>query len=851
MYDFKKIEKKWQEKWEKSGQFKAKTDFKKKKFYCLEMYPYPSGYGLHMGHLRNYSIGDCIARFKRMQGYNVLYPIGYDSFGLPAENAAIKEKVDPEEFTEKNIKFIKKQQKAMGLSYDWEREVKSHDVNYYKHEQELFLKFLEKGLAYKKKASVSFCPKCNTVLANEQVEDGKCWRCSTEVEVKELEQWFFKITDYAEELLEDLKKLEWPERVKVMQKNWIGKSYGTFVDFKLVDSNKIIKVFTTRPDTLFGVTFIVYAPEHPKVMEYVKETEYEERVKKFVRKVMVEERYTRSAEEQEKEGMFIGKYAINPVNGDKIPIYIANFVLLEYGTGVVMAVPAHDQRDFEFAKKYNIPIKQVIKPKEGKWDMRNAYVDEGLLVNSGEFDGLPNYEAMSEITRYLKKKELGEEAVQYRLKDWLISRQRYWGTPIPIIYCKKCGMVNAKVPVKLPKNVKFTGRGNPLESVKEFVNVKCPKCDGNAKRETDTMDTFVDSSWYFLRYCNPKDEEMFNREDVGYWMPVDQYIGGIEHACMHLLYARFFTKAIRDLGYHNIDEPFTRLLCQGMVTKDGAKMSKSLGNVVDPMEIINKYGADTARIFILSAADPEKELEWDDKGVKACYNFLCGVHELKNKKNCKADKALENKMHKTIRDATKHIEEYNFNLAISCLMDYTRYLNAREKISKESFDVLLELLNPFAPHISSELHKGAIKKWPEFDERKIDEKLDALEKLESDVRSDVEAIKKLVKFKPKKVKIFVAEEWKYELYNKLKELVEKNDGKEIIRKVLVKGKEKETASIVNFVMKDKSRIPKVMFSQREEIETLKKINLGIKTEVLISKGEKQALPGKPAIVFEK
>jgi len=849
MYKFKTLEKKWQKKWMQKNIFKAKD--KGKKFYCLEMYPYPSA-SLHMGHLRNYSIGDCIARFKRMFGFNVLYPMGYDSFGLPAENAAIKNKVDPEKWTDANIKNIKKQQQAMGLSYDWSREVKSHDVNYYKFEQELFLKFLEKGLAYKKKSPVNFCPKCNTVLANEQVHSGKCWRCDSEVEIKELNQWFFKITKYAEQLLNDLKKLEWPERVKVMQENWIGKSYGTYVDFLMADNKEKIRVFTTRPDTLYGVTFMVYAPEHHKVLEMIKGSKDEAKIKKFINKVVIQERYSREAEEQEKEGMFIGKYAINPLTGDKIPIYIANFVLADYGTGVIMAVPAHDQRDFEFAKRYNIPIKQVIKPKQGSWDEKSAFVDEGFLINSGEFNGLPNLEAIAEINRYLLKKGLGEQSVQYKLKDWLVSRQRYWGTPIPVIYCDKCGIVGSKLPVKLPKNVKFTGKGNPLETSKAFVNVKCPKCKGKARRETDTMDTFVNSSWYFLRYCSPKDKKMFDKDKVNYWMPVDQYTGGIEHACMHLIYARFFTKVLRDLKMHNISEPFTKLLCQGMVTKDGAKMSKSLGNTVDPMEIINKYGADTARIFILFAADPERELEWSDKAVIGCFKFLNSIWNLKDKKKGKSDRSLENKIHKTIRDVTKYINMYNFNLAISSLMDYVRYLNSRESISKESFDILLLLLSPFAPHICEELYGTkfiSLAKWPKFNKNKIDEKLDTLEELKGKVRSDFEAIKKLVKFKPKKVKLYVSEKWKYDLFNKLSKMDLKDMGS-VIRKFMVKGHEKEIPKIVGFVMKDKSRIPKVMFSQKEEIDVLKSIDFGIKSEVLESTGEKQALPGKPAIIFE-
>ncbi|MBW2991967.1 leucine--tRNA ligase [Candidatus Woesearchaeota archaeon] len=642
MPDFKKIQEKWQKKWEESAIFKSKPDPKSQKYYVLEMFPYPSGY-LHMGHVRNYSIGDAFARYKRMQGYNVLYPMGYDAFGLPAENAAIKEKADPKKWTDKNIEGIKTQQKQMGLSYDWDREIATCRSDYYKWNQWIFLKFLEKGLAYKKKSYVNWCPNCNTVLANEQVHDGKCWRCSSEVDHKNLDQWFFKITDYAEELLNDLKKLEhWPERVKIMQEHWIGRSEGVTLKFDVIDekNKKVdeIETYTTRVDTVYGITYLVLAAEHPKVIEWTKNTKYEKEVKDFIEKVKKQSIIERTAEGKEKNGVFLGLYFTNPFTGDKCPLWVADYALYDYGTGAVMAVPTHDQRDFEFAKKYNLPLKLVINPHDYDIDlnkMTRAFVEDGVMVNSGEFNGMSNYDAMEAIAKLAEQKGWGKRTTNYKLKDWLISRQRYWGTPIPVIYCDKCGIVPVpedQLPVTLPKDVKFTGAGNPLETSEEFKNTKCPKCKAKAKRETDTMDTFVDSSWYFLRYCSPESNEVFDKEEVKYWMPVDQYIGGIEHACMHLIYARFFTKALRDLKLLNFDEPFIRLLCQGMVIKDGAKMSKSIGNVVDPGEIINKYGSDTARLFILFTSLPEKELEWSDQGVAGSFRFINRVYSLVEEK---------------------------------------------------------------------------------------------------------------------------------------------------------------------------------------------------------------------------
>ena len=769
MKEFRDIELKWQKKWEKDKVFKTKEG--KNKFYNCEFFPYPSGLGLHLGHVFNYSIGDAYARFKRANGFNVLYPMGYDAFGLPAENAAIKEKIHPKKYTEKSINSFIFQQRRLGLSYDWSRLIKTCDPSYYKWNQWLFLKFFEKGLVYRAKAPVNWCGNCGTVLANEQVEDGECWRCHSKVEVKQLEQWFLKITKYADELLKKIDKLNWSERIKIMQKNWIGKSEGVQINFKLKNSNETLSVFTTRSDTLWGVTFMVMAPENPKVAELVKGTVYEKKVKEFIDKVVIEERYERSAEDKEKEGLFIGKYAVNPVNGNEVPIYIANFVLLEYGTGAVMAVPAHDKRDFEFARKYKIPIKVVIKPKEYDLDaekMMRAYVNPGVVINSDKlFNGMNNLEAIKEIVKYLENKKIGKRAVHYRLRDWLVSRQRYWGTPIPIIYCDKCGTIPAEIPVLLPDDVEFSGKGNPLAKSEKFVKVKCPECGRDAKRETDTMDTFFDSSWYFLRYCDNKNEKkIFDSKKIEKWMPVDQYIGGAEHAVLHLLYARFFVKAMRDIGLLKIDEPFTNLFNQGMINKNGMRMSKSKGNVIDPMDTVEKYGADTLRTYLLFMGDPGKTREWDDEGIEGVYRFLRKIYLFKDgvkvKSNSK-DEILESKLNKAIKEVTADIEGFKFNLAISKLMQLVNFIyNNRENISlktfENSFRKILVMLSCFAPHISEELYEGgyvSLAKWPEIEEDKIDENLEKEEEQIEKLIEDINHISKLIKKDVKKCFVYV------------------------------------------------------------------------------------------------
>ncbi|KPK01182.1 MAG: hypothetical protein AMK71_06550 [Nitrospira bacterium SG8_35_4] len=757
-YSAEQIEKRWQDYWETEGLFRVHEDPAQPKFYCLEMFPYPSG-RIHMGHVRNYVIGDVITRYKKMRGFNVLHPMGWDAFGMPAENAAIKHGVHPSKWTNDNIIYMKQQLKKMGLGYDWGREVKTCDPKYYRWNQWFFLKMLEKGLAYKKASSVNWCTSCNTVLANEQVIDEGCWRCDTKVVQKELEQWFFKITDYADELLRDADTLGgWPEKVVTMQRNWIGKSEGVEVDFRIEGTDRSIRIFTTRQDTLYGTTFMSIAKRHPLVAALVKDDALRKKIEAL------------SEDPEEKEGVFTGAYAENPLSGARIPIWVANFVLMEYGTGAVMAVPAHDQRDFEFARKYDLPIKTVIVPDresggaglvparapeggQAQDQPLQAFEAYGYLINSERFSGLASSEARDRIADFIEEKGIGRRVVNYKLRDWGISRQRYWGTPIPVIYCDTCGIVPVpenKLPVILPEDAVLTGKGaSPLAGMDGFVNVKCPKCEGDAKRETDTMDTFVDSSWYFLRYCSPDTEALpLNGQTVSYWMPVDQYIGGIEHAVLHLLYSRFFTKVIRDIGLVDISEPFRSLLTQGMVIKDGAKMSKSKGNVVDPDFLVNKYGTDTVRIFCMFAAPPERDLEWSDQGVEGAYRFLNRIWSFVHNHHGLLGKRLQNqefdvstlspeaskllrKTHQTIKKVTGSIErDYHFNTAIAALMELLNETLSFRPAGDSDTDVLrfnvksfVVLLSPFAPHIAEELwrqtaqaHSIFEERWPAWDE---------------------------------------------------------------------------------------------------------------------------------------
>lgn len=801
-YQFNEIEEKWQRYWKENQLFKTEEEPGKKKYYLLEMFPYPSG-KLHMGHVRNYSIGDVASRYLRMQGYNVLHPMGWDSFGLPAENAAIKNDIHPNTWTWENIAEMRDQLTELGLSYDWDREVATCHPDYYKWMQWIFIQFFEKGLAYKKKNPVNWCPSCHTVLANEQVVDGACERCSTAVGKKDLDQWYLKITDYADRLLADLDDLPgWPHKVKAMQKNWIGKSVGAEVEFQIEGFDQSLKIFTTRPDTLFGVTYMVLAPEHPFVKELIAGREEEAMANQFLSKLQYLTEIERTATTLEKDGVFLGRYAINPLNGKKVPIYIANYVLMDYGTGAIMAVPAHDQRDFDFAVKYGLEIIPVVDPQNPEIDihqLKEAFVAEGNLINSGAFDGMSNTAAQEKIIAYLEEKKIGNESINFRLRDWLISRQRYWGTPIPMIYCEDCGWVPEKLenlPVTLPTDVVFTGKGeSPLTTSKTFIAAACPKCGKQGTRETDTMDTFLDSSWYFLRYTDAKNADKladFNKAE--YWMPVDQYIGGVEHAILHLLYSRFFTKFLHDIGVCPVDEPFTNLLTQGMVLKDGTKMSKSKGNVVSPEEIISKYGADTARLFILFASPPEKELEWSDAGVEGAYRFLNRVYRLVQELSDtlsqttaeavitgEEEKKLAYVMNGTIKKVTEDVgERFNFNTAISSIMElvnevyrYKEIEQPNPSLLKLAVENLILLLAPFTPHLCEELWQSmgqegsvCVQSWPQYDPQalvldtvtiviqingKVKEKLQVANGLDKDALTEIvmndEKVKSLIQEK--------------------------------------------------------------------------------------------------------
>ena len=751
------IEKKWQEKWQKDDVYKTEIDRTQPEYYVLEMFPYPSG-NLHMGHVRNYSIGDVIARFKKMQGCNVLHPMGFDAFGMPAENAAIKHGVKPADWTYSNIENMKRQQMSMGLSYDWSREAVTCRPEYYRWTQWLFELFYKKGLAYKKEASVNWCDTCGTVLANEQVIDGKCWRCDSEVHKKDLSQWFLKITDYADELLADLDKLKgWPERVKTMQENWIGRSEGLEFDIDVPALGEKIAVYTTRADTAYGVTFVALAAEHPLMEKILADNPKAEELRAFADKVKAQSELERTSGESEKEGMFTGLYAVNPFNGRKVELWITNYVLAEYGTGAVMGVPSEDQRDWMFAKKYDLPIIVTLRPKDRELkleEMTEAYTaKDGILVNSAEFDGMEMHEALAAIVEKAVKEGFGRRKVNYRLRDWLISRQRYWGAPIPVIYCDKCGeqlVPEEELPVKLPENVNFEqGAVSPLAQSESFVHCTCPKCGGPARRETDTMDTFICSSWYYMRYTDPHNtHKPFAADKVNYWAPVDQYIGGIEHAILHLLYSRFFTKVLRDEKLLDFDEPFQNLLTQGMVIKDGAKMSKSKGNVVSPEEIIQKYGADTARLFILFAAPVERDLEWSDQGVEGAFRFLNrvwrivahfedaikeGIDDYDRSTLTAEEKSLRRTLHQTIKKVTEDVgERFMFNTAISAVMELVNAFYAfQEKpvhpgLVRELSFALVKMLAPFAPHITEELWsrmegKGSVHdaRWPKFDRAAI------------------------------------------------------------------------------------------------------------------------------------
>jgi leucyl-tRNA synthetase len=760
-YPFREVEAKWQRIWEERRQFRAREDAGRPKFYCLEMFPYPSG-RIHMGHVRVYAIGDLLARYKRMRGFNVLHPMGWDAFGLPAENAAIEHGVHPAIWTYENIDNMRAQLRKMGISYDWEREVTTCDPEYYRWEQLIFIKMLERGLAYRKRSTVNWCPSCQTVLANEQVEDGRCWRCDSEVTPREIDGWFFKITAYAEDLLAGCDRLPgWPERVMTMQRNWIGRSEGAEFDLPVAGRPGLaLRVYTTRPDTAFGMTYAVLAPEHPLLDRLVTGDDERAAVAAFRTEASRQSEIERTAADRPKRGLRLGARVVNPVTGAEVPLFVGDYVLMGYGTGAIMAVPGEDERDWEFAEAYGLPIVETVRRPEG-WTGK-AYTGDGVKINSGFLDGLDVAEAKRRAIDWLVERGLGVAKVNYRLRDWGISRQRYWGAPIPVLYCDACGMVPEKeehLPVVLPRDVQISGKGgSPLAEVASFVNATCPRCGGRARRDTDTMDTFVESSWYFLRYCSPHyTGGMVDPAAADYWMPVDQYIGGIEHAVLHLLYARFYTKVLRDLGLVKVDEPFTALLSQGMVIKDGAKMSKSKGNVVDPDDLIRNLGADTARLFSLFAAPPEKDLDWNDRGVEGASRFLnrvwrfavshlqelspaAGVADASRPRELtEAGRAFRRTIHETIAHVTDDLErDFHFNTAISAIMELVNALYAFEALSaapgggvpgeerrgllREAVETVLLLLAPFSPHLAEELwaqlgHNGSLfaEAWPVAD----------------------------------------------------------------------------------------------------------------------------------------
>ena len=830
-YDFGAIEPKWQRKWADSKVFEVESDSSKEKFYCLEMFPYPSG-ALHMGHLRNYSIGDLLARYLRKQGYNVLYPMGFDAFGMPAENAAIKMKLPPAEWTWSNIEHMTNQLKRAGYSYDWRRRVETCSVNYYKWNQWLFLQFYKKGLVYRKHAPVNWCEDCKTVLANEQVVgEGVCWRCGTPVVKRGLEQWFIRITDYAQELVDCLDGLDgWPERVVTMQRNWIGRSEGVHFKMDIADTDLSIEAFTTRIDTVFGVTFVAMAAEHPFVEAFAEKAggAKAEELRAFAKRMSSRSAIERTAVGTDKEGVETGFYAINPVNGKKVPIWIADYILMDYGTGAIMGVPAHDQRDFDFVRKYGIPVIPVVRPENGPVPDGEAMTEsvdaDGIACNSDEFDGLPTPEAIKQIGEWFENKGLGRKEVQFRLKDWLISRQRYWGTPIPMIYCDHCGIVPVpedQLPVELPLDIEMPEHGgNPLALREDWINTTCPVCGKPAKRETDTMDTFFCSSWYFSRYTSPWETgQPFNKDDAAYWMNVDQYIGGIEHACLHLIYARFFTKVCADLGLlpKDMREPFKRLLTQGMVIKDGAKMSKSLGNVVDPDEIINKYGADTARLFILFASPPEKDLDWSDRGVEGAHRFLGRVWRLVESNLDEIVKVSRDRVpmrdirsadvrdvkritHTTLDRVTKDIsEERQFNTAVARLMELTNALIGFRpgtpeawSVMREGVETLLTCLSPFAPHITEELWHMigndtflSVEKWFDVDpESLVEDQVTIVLQINGKVREQFAAKAGLSK-----------EDLQKDILSR-PETMKRIEGKEVVKVIPIPGK------LVNIVVKD-------------------------------------------------
>lgn len=833
---------------------------------------------MHMGHVRNYAIGDCLSRFKRLQGYDVLHPMGWDAFGLPAENAAIDHDADPAQWTKNNISTLKSQMNLLGFDYDWSREITTCDPDYYKWDQWIFLKLWEEGLVYRDTSEVNWCPGCETVLANEQVEDGMCWRCDSNVEHRDMNQWNIKITEYADELLDDLGNLNgWPDKVKKMQEDWIGRSRGATISFPVKETDQSLDVFTTRPDTIHGATFMAVAPEHDLAQKVAADNED---VKAYVEAAT--ERDDDVRKERSKAGVFTGEHAVNPVTGDELPVYVAEFVLSTYGTGAVMAVPAHDQRDHDFAKEHGLNIRPVVHPEEASHDFEEqAYEDEGIHRGSGVLNGLQNDDAVETIIDLLEEQGHGHEDVRYTLQDWLISRQRYWGTPIPIVHCDECGPVpvpEADLPVELPDDVEFVEQGNPLDTSDSFKDATCPSCGGSARRETDTMDTFVNSSWYYLRYASPShDEAPFDSGQAANWMPVDQYIGGIEHAVMHLLYARFLMKFLRDEGLTEHDEPFSNLLCQGMVHLEGKQMSKSKQHLVSPEDTVNDYGADTARTFMLFLGKPEKAVDWSDQGIDGIHRFLKRTRrlpytEVEDHAIQMSDTVFNSKWNQLLQDVTAAMNDLRFNEAVKQLMAWQRLLNrvSKDKAAwKQSFSAFLRCLNPFAPHLTEELWHNHVEDtycgradWPTPDQSVIDERAEYTHRVAEKTYDDIEEVKELTGIhKPSRLRLILPPSWKYKTARKVQDLIQRNDLQNAVEQIMqseLRTKGDEVVSLVQTYTEDQTKLPSLRVSQEDDRKAAEKVARALDIPVAIheatdSDDEKagSALPSKPALVLDE
>lgn len=863
-YNHKAIEKRWQNQWDQENVLETKDD-STDTYYCLEMFPYPSG-SMHMGHVRNYAIGDCVSRYKRLQGNNVLHPMGWDAFGLPAENAAIDRGVNPREWTENNINTLKEQMSLLGFDYDWDREVKTCDSDYYQWDQWIFTKLFQEGLAYQEESTVNWCSGCQTVLANEQVENNQCWRCDTRVEQKTMNQWNFGITEYADQLIDDLDKLGgWPNKVKKMQRDWIGRSHGAEITFLVSEGNKELTVFTTRPETIYGATYLAVAPEHPFAQKVARDND---RVRRYVEQAV--NRSDEARKERPKTGVFTKTHAEHPLTGDEIPIYVAEYVLSDYGTGAIMSVPAHDERDHAFATEHNLPIEQVIQPST---PVDGAYEGDGTLVNSDFLNGSSTDEAKQKVIERLEDNEAGSAKTRYTLEDWLISRQRYWGTPIPIVHCESCGAVpvpEEDLPVELPEDVSFDETGNPIETSTSFTTTNCPSCGQTARRETDTMDTFINSSWYFLRFCSPHQQDsLVDPDDESRFMPVDKYIGGVEHAVMHLLYARFITKFLRDQGLASVDEPFSDLLTQGMVHLNGEKMSKSKNHIVSPEKTVEEYGADAARTFMLFLGKPEKGVDWSDEGIQGIHRFLKQTHALPRTDRVEpripyTEKVFNSKWNKLLEQVTEAMEETRLNEAVKLLMEWRDLLNKYDKDSeawKKSFSAYLRCLNPFAPHITEELWHDHIEdtycstaQWPEANEKDIQPSLEYQHDVAVSTLKDLEEIQELTGItEPTSIDIALAPPWKYKLATKVRAIIEDGSVKDAVSKIMqtdLRQHGDKAVSLVQTYIEDQKKLPSVDASRDDDEEAASLFKEAVDTTVTIRNpdgADTKALPGRPEL----